>query len=372
MLDFNTRDSDKADYMEDESGLERGTQSESSYSGETEEQQNSVIKCEKCPKIFRLRARYERHKKHHQYERYSEIDKVDTEKDLGQSVIPTPIQIENESILPNREDPVKKPRKGLIKCSQCPDLFRFPEKYEIHLKLHNGIRPFTCDQCQKSYKKLYHLNRHKKTHSVEQTVFRCSSEGCDKTFSRKESLRSHLNLKHSGQPEKREMCDECGKSFVNISYLKTHKLSHLGSDHYPFECKECSKKFLYKKTVDEHVLRVHTDIRNFVCQICGAKKATKNSLRAHVNTHTRERLYTCKDCPKVFASSANLAIHTNCVHKKIKKHKCQYCGYAFSRMRTCKLHERTHTGEKPHACGVCGKTFAQSTARNTHQKTHIK
>lgn len=334
----------------------------------------NVIKCDKCPKQFRLRARYERHQKAHNGMPSKKTDPPDQDVLISHS---PEIPANNESILPKHQDDEPpdsetKPRKGLIKCSQCPKLFRFQEKYEIHQKLHDGIRPFSCDQCQKSYKKMDHLNRHKKTHSVEQTVFQCSSEGCDKTFSRVESLQSHLKIKHSGQPEKREMCDECGKSFQNFSYLKTHKLSHLGSDHYPFECKQCSKRFLYKKTMDEHVLRVHTDIRNFVCQICGAKKATKNSLRAHVNTHTRERLYKCKECPKVFASSANLAIHTNCVHKRIKNHKCQFCGYAFSRMLTCKLHERTHTGEKPHACGICGKTFAQSTARNTHEKIHNK
>lgn len=266
----------------------------------------------------------------------------------------------------------KKPREAIIQCKECPKLFRFKEKYEIHEKLHLGLRPFSCNQCDKSYKKLDHLNRHKKIHSADQVATSCTFEGCDKTFCRIESLQSHVRIKHSGDPEKREMCDVCGKSFVNVSYLKTHKLQHLGSDHYPFECGECKKKFLYKKTKEEHVLRVHSSIRNFECKICGAKKATKNSLKTHVNTHTREKEYKCKECPKVFASSANLAIHNTCVHKKIKNHKCQYCGYAFSRLLTCKLHERTHTGEKPHACRICGKTFAQPTARNTHEKIHKK
>lgn len=259
-------------------------------------------------------------------------------------------------------------------CDKCPLRFRLKDRFESHLKFHEGIKPFACQKCNKSYNKLSHLKQHEKHYHSENKpdVFPCTYEGCDKKFEFLPSLDGHIRTKHLGRAEdKIHICEECGKSFRNITYLKEHKLTHLGESFYPYQCDQCKKKFKNKKGLNEHVLR-HSGVKNFECPHCGMKKATNRELKEHINFHTREREYKCLHCPMIFAGPSSLSIHTNTIHLKIKKYECQYCKQTFAKHGTWKDHERLHTGEKPFACTICGKCFAQNSARRKHEKIHNK
>lgn len=259
-------------------------------------------------------------------------------------------------------------------CEKCPLRFRLKDRFESHLKFHEGIKPFACQKCNKSYNKLSHLKQHEKHYHSENKpdCFACTYEGCDKKFEFLPSLDGHIRTKHLGRAEdKIHICEECGKSFRNITYLKEHKLTHLGESFYPYQCDQCKKKFKNKKGLNEHVLR-HSGVKNFECPHCGMKKATNRELKEHINFHTREREYKCLHCPMIFAGPSSLSIHTNTIHLKIKKYECQYCKQTFAKHGTWKDHERLHTGEKPFACTICGKCFAQNSARRKHEKIHNK
>ncbi|ORX88945.1 hypothetical protein K493DRAFT_144512, partial [Basidiobolus meristosporus CBS 931.73] len=45
--------------------------------------------------------------------------------------------------------------------------------------------------CQMRFKRLEHLKRHLRTHTLEKP-FECPYQGCGKTFSRRDNLRQHL------------------------------------------------------------------------------------------------------------------------------------------------------------------------------------
>ncbi|XP_046893768.1 zinc finger protein 574 isoform X1 [Hypomesus transpacificus] len=78
-----------------------------------------------------------------------------------------------------------------------------------------------------------------------------------------------------------------------------------------------------------------------VCPHCGKTFTRRVFLRAHVFSHTGEKLFTCKVCNKSFASSPNLLRHS-----------------------------LTHMGTKPYPCPVCGKRFAQAGTLKRHALTH--
>jgi KRAB domain-containing zinc finger protein len=59
------------------------------------------------------------------------------------------------------------------------------------------------------------------------------------------------------------------------------------------------------------------------------------------NTHGRETVYSCDQCGKSFAISAQL-----------------------------NLHQRTHTGENPYSCNQCDKRYSDKRCLIKHQKIH--
>lgn len=59
------------------------------------------------------------------------------------------------------------------------------------------------------------------------------------------------------------------------------------------------------------------------------------------------------------------------VHTDAKQFKCDVCGAAFKRGKTLKAHLILHTGIRPYKCNFCGKDFANgSNCRMHKRKTH--
>lgn len=61
------------------------------------------------------------------------------------------------------------------------------------------------------------------------------------------------------------------------------------------------------------------------------------------------------------------------VHTDAKQYKCDVCGAAFKRGKTLKAHLILHTGIRPYKCNFCGKDFSNgSNCRMHKRKTHPK
>lgn len=77
-----------------------------------------------------------------------------------------------------------------ITCETCGKLFKRKEHLVQHMKLHIGLRPFTCNEagCNKAFSRKEHLMRHIVSHTGKK-MFSC--ELCQKLFSRKDNLNKH-------------------------------------------------------------------------------------------------------------------------------------------------------------------------------------
>ncbi|XP_055842414.1 zinc finger protein 540-like [Episyrphus balteatus] len=260
-------------------------------------------------------------------------------------------------------------------CKICNKIFKKADTYAAHMRVHQGLKPFPCLLCDKSYARRSRLKGHVKTkhEGSPGERFPCTEPGCDRTMSSKQTLRKHIKDIHSGmgvKPKQPYICEECGKVLTSLATLKNHRFLHTGAQ-LPHECPQCQKRYITKNKLKEHMNR-HAGIRNYICPHCGARKSTRTELKTHINYHTKEKTYPCQFCDMIFNSLGNFSRHKRIVHEGIKDYPCSYCDKSFGKAETRKHHEMTHTGEKPHECNICHKKFIQQVALKKHKKIHFK
>ncbi|XP_065135978.1 POZ (BTB) and AT hook-containing zinc finger 1 isoform X2 [Paramisgurnus dabryanus] len=165
-------------------------------------------------------------------------------------------------------------------------------------------RHVACDLCGKVFRDVYHLNRHK--------------------------------LSHSG--EKPYACPVCGLRFKRKDRMSYHVRSHDGSVGKPYVCQSCGKGFSRPDHLNGHIKQVHTTERPHKCQICNASFATRDRLRSHLACH--EDKIPCQVCGK-FLRAAYMTDHLK-KHSEGPHNYCGICNKGFSTASYLKVHVKTH------------------------------
>ncbi|XP_043093403.1 gastrula zinc finger protein XlCGF49.1-like [Puntigrus tetrazona] len=147
----------------------------------------------------------------------------------------------------------------------------------------HGDKPYTCEECGKTFGQKRILTQHSRVHSGEKP-FACQQ--CGKSFASKGNLVAHMKI-HSG--ERPYACPECGKRFLSNSNLKKHGRSH--TREKPYTCELCGNGFTENGSLKKHVMRIHAEKRSFVCPQCGTAFASKVCFNTHMKTHLRSRFY---------------------------------------------------------------------------------
>ncbi|KAL6083885.1 hypothetical protein STEG23_030461, partial [Scotinomys teguina] len=153
----------------------------------------------------------------------------------------------------------------------------------------------------------------------------------------------------------------CEEAFSNSSDLVNHENSHIGKKRD--NCRQPGKTFKYGKCFEKHKVAV-TGEKPYACEHCGKDFSERSSCTRHERVHTAEKLFACKDFRKTFSYHSHLKSH-ELIHTAEKPYACKYCGKAFTKSSNLKSHEWIHTGEKPYACKHCGKAF------NSYIKIHL-
>ncbi|XP_059474666.1 zinc finger protein 436 isoform X1 [Neocloeon triangulifer] len=284
-------------------------------------------------------------------------------------------------------------------CPECDA--RCPDKGTLarHMYTHTGLKPYTCNRCDKMFSRKYHLERH---------VIQTGCDGkpkpshpcqvCGRMFSRKDNLREHLRA-HAGQVKRKKKynCEFCNKEFHGTSLLQIHTRIHTGERPYPcdfcektfpssgamkkhrrmhtgerpYECKECFAKFAAKETLNRHV-KTHTGVKPHTCGYCGKSFIQASQLRSHIFHHTGEYGFTCDICNKSFNRRVRLSMHIKYVHEGAKPYECDQCTKTFVRKEDLARHTILHSGVKSHKCPICEKQFAMKSSLKIHLLTHTK
>lgn len=102
-------------------------------------------------------------------------------------------------------------------CPRCPAILRTHPQLALHVLLvHGSDRPYPCYQCDKWFKREWHLKVHIQTHQ-EFKPFSCLI--CSKSFRTEKTLQVHLAT-HS--PDKPFAC-ECGYRARLLATLRAHQ-----------------------------------------------------------------------------------------------------------------------------------------------------
>ncbi|KAM4588375.1 POZ (BTB) and AT hook-containing zinc finger 1 isoform 1-T1 [Odontesthes bonariensis] len=244
---------------------------------------NALFPCGTCGKAFTEASRLKNHEAQHGASTggvHSLSDSLSTPG--GLSLLSQPALLENGLQLPG----------GL-----SMDNGRKRERTRRHVG---------CDICGKVFRDVYHLNRHK--------------------------------LSHSG--EKPYACPVCGLRFKRKDRMSYHVRSHDGSVGKPYVCQSCGKGFSRPDHLNGHIKQVHTTERPHKCQICNASFATRDRLRSHLACH--EDKIPCKVCGK-FLRAAYMTDHLK-KHSEGTHNYCGICNKGFSTASYLKVHIKTHHG----------------------------
>jgi len=182
---------------------------------------------------------------------------------------------------------------------------------------------YPCDTCSKTFNKKSALNSHNiVAHNIESPEKKYCNI-CDKVFS---NLSQHIEIVHNNIKNYR--CQKCQKGFYDnrelrrhhIKYLKTgecKKESPAGFCKYTCEFDNCEYKSNKKGNMEMHQSSVHLNIK-YSCPECDKQLSSRANLNSHVkNVHDKKIIsgaleknpYNLKFSCKLCAYTTNRAMH---------------------------------------------------------------
>ncbi|KAK3590247.1 hypothetical protein CHS0354_041321 [Potamilus streckersoni] len=226
-------------------------------------------------------------------------------------------------------------RKGFF-CKDCGKQFSYLTSLRMHEMSHGDRRPFQCSVCNKGFVNSQALKYHTESKHASGESYKCDI--CFKTYKTKFLMKAHRR-RHT-EDGTRYMCDICGRQFMYKSTLDVHTAVH--NEEKSFTCNECGKSFKTYATLYSHKY-VHKTETPYTCSACGKSFKTKERCKAHERRHSGAKPYKCLTCGRCFPDKGGLSKHQRSVHTEVKKFVCDICGKACSRADNLRVHMKIHS-----------------------------
>lgn len=250
-----------------------------------------------------------------------------------------------ESVVSTTSTSSSRAKKYFCDYDGCNKGFTRPSLLTQHQQtLHQGIRPFECDQCNKTFTRKTHLERHLishlndkdkpfhcsicgkgcstvqqlKRHEITHTKsFHCPYEGCLESFYKHPQLRSHILSFHLNKLK----CDICNKHFQRPYRLRQHmEKYHNPNNLNPYACNfsSCSQSFKTWTLLQSHIKNDHPKLS---CRVCHKYLVGEDGLKMHMKIHDdsiiMKKNWNCSICQFEFTKKADLLLHYKESHKDI-------------------------------------------------------
>lgn len=243
------------------------------------------------------------------------------------------------------------------------------------------------------------IQKVEKNNEVQKSFDNSYCNVCDKKFSKKSNLQTHLksvahyekehqqnqthelnrncNVNATAETSQNEfLCKECGKNFSSDYNLKRHIKSVHHNAKYP--CNFCGTTYSYPFSLTDHIKKIHDGEKVISKPSDNGNKKTNTSNDKELNIIELENEIAnleeetgfngksisnegdsaivtgellennakanldCKKCDKSFTIERNLERHNRSVHEKIR-YPCKYCGFKYTQRWSLKYHiKRVH------------------------------
>ncbi|XP_063798786.1 zinc finger protein 836-like [Pseudophryne corroboree] len=162
----------------------------------------------------------------------------------------------------------------------------------------------------------YQLKESETCFTEENKFLLIDAQGVPYTVFKKDLVKSPNNSDEPAEislqvPRKFHYCLVCFRSFLYVSDLERHSITH--SERKPFDCKVCGKSFKRSSHLQRHK-HIHTGDRPFLCDICQKGFRESGELQRHQRVHTGEKPYQCELCYLRFTERNTLRRHIKRKH----------------------------------------------------------
>ena len=193
------------------------------------------------------------------------------------------------------------------------DLGCYGESCEKSLKTRDyssSVKTMKCVDCGKKYANNYALMKHARNKYIN-TVNHSSSGGecckhCCREFPLPFDEQTHVEFVHTVESPNL-VCLICLLHF----HTRQRYLLHMNKYHYPrdmpYSCPMCSYKTSFHSGLRHHFYKHHSNIRAFMCLLCGKGFKVIADFIAHTLEHIRLRSrYACPSCVYLFVSDHHM------------------------------------------------------------------
>ncbi|XP_071958799.1 uncharacterized protein [Antedon mediterranea] len=256
-------------------------------------------------------------------------------------------------------------------CPECHCQFSTQKSFINHLKMFHSIEALPCTICPKVLTSEEEISIHTEEHQqmvvtdaeIKKQMVSCCCDQCNRVFLEPARLAKHKRMVHEKQQE--FMCDTCGKMFNRKDSLKAHIRSH--TQETVAECKDCNKKFRSRIAYDMHV-KIHLNQRDFKCTFCEKAFIQKGNLNKHLLTHNHTFNFQCEICKRKFNNPALLKRHA-LIHDEGSKLQCHICTHKFTRQYFLNKHiKQHHEFQNSCHCEHCGSFLKTVASYRRHMR----
>lgn len=229
------------------------------------------------------------------------------------------------------------------------------------MKLHVGVKPFTCEVCGKVCQTESKLKAHQASHATDGIKPVC--EICERNFSSRSALNKHKKMLHKPKPH---ICPHCNSGFEERKYMIIHAKRAHDAD-VPLELQSTSS--------------VTFDVSNFEAATGSneCKDLYKGNYSIPVETNTvqassmsNNSVETQKDhnLPNQNDNTSLAKKAQSNSHAVCATIACELCTSTFPSLAYLEQHMAVHVGEKTFTCHVCGMSFNGRLDLNSHMRLH--